>query len=71
MTDAPTYLGGMASSTFRDLREHREALRDATVRAGFFPIGMENDTAKGADVIDSSLAMVGRAAAVFLVIGRK
>jgi hypothetical protein len=69
--EAARYLGVMASSTFRDLKDHRAALREATTRAGFYPVGMENDTAEGEDVITSSLGMVQEASVVFLVIGQK
>jgi hypothetical protein len=52
----------MISSTFLDLVEHREAVKDAILRLNFFPLAMEHDSAKSdADVIDSSLAMVDRA----------
>jgi hypothetical protein len=54
----------MISSTYSDLREHREAVDDALHRLGFFSIGMEYDSAKaGKDVIASSLEMVTKAQA--------
>lgn len=54
----------MVSSTYNDLTEHREAVCDALLRLGFFPVGMEYDSAKaGKDIIASSLEMVARARA--------
>jgi tetratricopeptide (TPR) repeat protein len=52
----------MVSSTYSDLIEHREAVVEALVRLGFFPVGMEFDSAKaGKDIIASSLEMVRKA----------
>ncbi|HEX7242144.1 MAG TPA: DUF4062 domain-containing protein [Longimicrobiaceae bacterium] len=52
----------MVSSTYTDLVEHREAVVDALLRLGFFPVGMEFDSAKaGKDVVRSSLEMVEKA----------
>jgi tetratricopeptide (TPR) repeat protein len=52
----------MISSTYSDLVEHREAVVDALLRLGLFPIGMEFDSAKaGKDVITSSMEMVSKA----------
>jgi len=52
------YKGIMVSSTFSDMVEHRKILLEMLPQYGFFPIGMENDSAKDEDVIDSSLNMV-------------
>ena len=61
---APDHPGVMVSSTYLDLEEHREAVVEALLRVGFFPIGMEFDSAKAdKDVIDSSLDMVAKARA--------
>jgi len=52
----------MISSTWADLAEHRKAVFDALLRLGFFPIGMEFDSAKaGRDIMESSLEMVDQA----------
>ena len=54
----------MVSSTFRDLREHREEAIDAIHRLGFHAVGMEFDSSKaGKDIIDSSYEMVDKAVA--------
>jgi Domain of unknown function (DUF4062) len=73
MNPAPRqYPGVMLSSTFKDLKEHRAALREAIGHQGLKDIAMENDPAKAdVDVIDSSLQMVREASAYALVIGRK
>ncbi|MBC8029396.1 MAG: DUF4062 domain-containing protein [Pyrinomonadaceae bacterium] len=62
----------MVSSTYTDLTAHREAVCDSLLRLGFFPVGMEYDSAKaGKDVIASSLEMVARAQAYIGIIGHR
>jgi hypothetical protein len=36
----------MVSSTYSDLEAHREAVREALTRFGFFPVVMEYDSSK-------------------------
>lgn len=62
----------MVSSTYTDLIKHRQAVVDALLRLGCFPIGMEFDSAKaGKDVIDSSLGMVAKAHAYIGIISHR
>lgn len=62
----------MVSSTYLDLRQHREAAVDALLRLGFFPIGMEYDSAKsGKDTINASLAKVKKAHAYVGIISHR
>ncbi|MFY9618918.1 MAG: DUF4062 domain-containing protein [Pyrinomonadaceae bacterium] len=51
----------MISSTALDLPEHRAAVKEACIAAGFFPIGMEHLPARDASGIKVSLEMVDRA----------
>jgi hypothetical protein len=60
----------MISSTFIDLKEHREAAINALLAAGLFPVVMEHNIGSPDDhVISSSLAMVDSAAAYMCLIG--
>lgn len=62
----------MVSSTYADLAVHREAVCDALLRLGFFPVGMEYDSAKsGQDVIASSLSMVAKAHAYIGILSHR
>lgn len=61
----------MVSSTFTDLKEHREALTTAIRKHGMHANVMEDDDAKPADVIDSSLEMVRDSAGYICLIGCK
>jgi tetratricopeptide (TPR) repeat protein len=62
----------MVSSTYSDLTAHREAVCDALLRLGFFPVGMEYDSAKaGTDVIASSLNMVSTAHAYIGILSHR
>ena len=62
----------MVSSTFTDLKEHREAAIKAIHEHKLHANVMEHDNAKpAADVIESSLRMVRDSAAYILVIGFK
>jgi tetratricopeptide (TPR) repeat protein len=63
--------GVMLSSTWTDLKRHRAALIKAIEIQGLTVVAMEKDSAKLADVIDSSLRMVQDASAYIVVIGRK
>jgi len=48
----------MISSTARDLPEHRDEVKDACLRQGFFPMMMEHLPASDHDAIEESLRMV-------------
>lgn len=62
----------MVSSTFTDLKEHRNALIQAISKHDMHPVGMEFSDAKlTGDVVDASLGMVAKSAAYILIIGRK
>jgi len=61
----------MVSSTYTDLKHHREALITAIHAHGLHPKVMEHDSAKLVDVIDSSLQMVRDSAAYILLISLK
>ena len=61
----------MVSSTFTDLQEHRAALIASIHQHKLHANVMENDSAKLADVIDSSLQMVRDSAAYIGVISLK
>lgn len=62
----------MVSSTYTDLTAHREAVYDALLRLGFFPVGMEYDSAKaGRDIIASSMGMVAKAHAYIGIISHR
>jgi hypothetical protein len=62
----------MVSSTFTDLKEHRNALIQAVSKHDMHPVGMEFSDAKlTGDVVDASLGMVAKSAAYILIIGRK
>jgi Domain of unknown function (DUF4062) len=65
------FKGVMVSSTFTDLAEHRKVLMQAIDSRDLKPIGMEHDSAKLIDVIESSLGMVRKAAAYIGVISHK
>jgi tetratricopeptide (TPR) repeat protein len=59
----------MVSSNFRDLIEHRAAVRDAIIGQGMLPLIMETDTANPSrGIITSSLAMVDDADAYVVLI---
>ena len=51
----------MISSTARDLPKHRQAVMDACLRQGMFPLMMEHLPASDADAIEVSLKMVEEA----------
>jgi Domain of unknown function (DUF4062) len=61
----------MVSSTYTDVKDHRAALIVAINTHGLHPKGMENDSAKLVDVIESSLQMVRDSAAYILIISQK
>src|SRR5689334_16770398 len=65
------YKGVMISSTFTDLEAHRSVLIKAIKGHGLTDVGMENDSAKAIDVIDSSLRMVADASAYIGIISHK
>ena len=75
-TDKPTtprqFKGVMISSTFTDLKEHREALIKAIDAQTLKSVAMEHDSAKPTgDVIDSSLQMVRDSSGYIGVISHK
>ena len=51
----------MISSTARDLPKHRQAVMDACLRQGMFPLMMEHLPASDADAIEVSLKIVEEA----------
>ena len=60
----------MVSSTFTELQEHRALAIHAIHGLGMHALAMEFDASKSdADVIDSSLGMVGNADGYVLIIG--
>ena len=62
----------MVSSTFKDLKSHREALIRALHKETFASDVMENNVAKAdGDVIESSIQMVRDAAAYIVLIGMR
>jgi hypothetical protein len=62
----------MVSSTFTDLKEHRDALIGALIEHGLHPNAIEFESAKPAgDVIDSSLQMVRDSAVYVVLISQK
>lgn len=61
----------MVSSTFTDLKEHRAALMKALQGQNLFPVGMENDSALLANVMESSLQKVAEGSAYIGIIGHK
>ncbi len=61
----------MVSSTFRDLKEHREAVIRAILGQGLHPVAMEHDSAlPDVTVVESSLRKVQDAAAYVGIVGR-
>lgn len=67
-----SYAGVMVSSTFTDLKSHREALIKAINGQELKAVAMENDSAKpDGDVIDSSLQMIRDSAGYIGVISHK
>src|SRR5690349_2379112 len=65
-------MGVMVSSTFKDLKQHREALLRVISGQGLYPIAMDYDSARPAGtVIDSSLEKVRDAAAYIAIIGAR
>jgi hypothetical protein len=66
------YKSIMLSSTFIDLKEHRQKAIDAIAKYGYMPRVMEfSGASASADVIDTSLQMVGDAVAYVGVISLK
>ena len=65
------YPGVMVSSTYADLREHRAALMSAIHGQQLHAVAMEDDTARLATVVESSLEKVRDAAAYVAIIGRR
>lgn len=57
----PGQLAAMISSTALDLPEHREAVKQACLGAGVFPIAMEEQPARDATGVKVSLEMVDQA----------
>jgi tetratricopeptide (TPR) repeat protein len=61
MTLEPGQFTAMISSTALDLPQHREAVKEACIGAGVFPIGMEYQPARDDSGITVSLEMVDKA----------
>ncbi|MEA3014664.1 MAG: hypothetical protein QOD42_3209 [Sphingomonadales bacterium] len=72
MADQPkSFQGIMLSSTFTDLKEHRQKAKLAIEKLGFHAVGMESGGARAADVIDASLRYVRESAAYIGIITKK
>ena len=64
--------GVLVSSTYLDLKPHRDALMEALLAQKLFPIGMERDVLRpDEDLISSSLRMVAEAEAYICLIGHR
>jgi Domain of unknown function (DUF4062) len=61
----------MVSSTYSDLKEHRQKAIDAILRHGLRPIDMEHSGANPDDVVKTSLKMAQGAVAYVLLIGHR
>jgi hypothetical protein len=60
----------MISSTRKDLMPHRQAVRDVIVKAGMYPLGMENDSAvEHSNDVKYSLNMVAECEIYLLILG--
>ena len=59
------------SSTFEDLAEYRNAVRDAVVRAGAMPILFEDQPASGQPVEERIKELLDRSDAVLLLVGHR
>lgn len=72
MNEPKNYRAIMLSSTFTDLKEHRQRAIEAISKLGYVPKVMEHTGAHaGSDVIESSLNMVRDSVAYVCVIGLK
>lgn len=72
MAERPkSFTGIMLSSTFTDLKEHRQKAKLAIEKLGFHAVGMESGGAQAADVIDVSLRYVRDSAAYIGIITKK
>ncbi|HEX6745694.1 MAG TPA: DUF4062 domain-containing protein [Longimicrobium sp.] len=70
--NVPDHPDVIVSGTFQDLIEHRKAVVDALLRLGFYPIGMEFDSAIAQkDVIASSYEKVDRAYAYVGIVSHR
>jgi tetratricopeptide (TPR) repeat protein len=72
LNEPKNYRAIMLSSTFTDLKEHRQKAIEAISKLGYMPRAMEHTGARAdADVIESSLNMVRDSTAYIGVIGQK
>lgn len=73
MARPKSFLGVMVSSTFTDLKKHREAVISLVQSHGLLPIDMEHQGGARADldVLESSLQMVRDSAAYIGIIGQR
>lgn len=72
MSESKNYKSIMISSTFTDLKEHRQFAKEAIEKFGFHAEAMESSGANAhSDVIDTSLQMVRNAAAYIGVVSHK
>ncbi len=70
--DPKSFPGVMISSTFTDLKEHRDALIDTLLKQGLHPVAMEHNAPRpGEDVISASLRMVREASAYIGLISHR
>lgn len=59
------------SSTFEDLKEYRNVVRAAVIRAGAMPVLVEDQPASGRPVKESVNDLVGQSDAVLLLVGHR
>lgn len=65
------FQGIMLSSTFTDLKEHRQKAKTAMEKLDFHAVGMESGGAQVADVIEASLNYVRQSAAYIGIVTKK
>jgi hypothetical protein len=59
------------SSTFEDLKEYRNAVRDAVLRAGAMPVLFEDQVATGEPIAEKVAELLDRSDAVLLLVGHR
>jgi Domain of unknown function (DUF4062) len=59
------------SSTFEDLADYRDAVRDAILVAGAVPVLIEQEAAQGATISETSSRLLRESDAVLLVVGHR
>jgi len=69
--DKPTIFRVMLSSTYKDLLEERQIVRDVFHRFDLFVEWMEKDSSRDTDLVTSSLEMVDKSDAYFCILGKR